>query len=590
MSIRTLAELFQAVARQSKSACLMHKVDGRWLSISTESFADDVRHLAKAFVESGIRPGDRVALMAENGPHWPTVDFATLAVGAALVPIYPTLLPEGAAYVVRDSGSRILFVQGVERLAGLLAVRDQMPSIERIVLVAGAAPPPGAESFEAFRARGAGVTRAEFDGWCERPRPEDLATLIYTSGTTGDPKGVMLTHDNLVSNVVTGCTLLGLEGHFTALSFLPLSHSFERMVDYCFFYKGVTIAYAESIQAVPQNLQEVRPHVFVAVPRLYEKVMARAYENAAAGGGLKNRIFRWAVEVGKQALRERLAFRNPGARVRIADKLVFAKLRERLGGRLEFAMSGGAPLPRDVAEFFWAAGVPIYEGYGLTETSPVISVNVRGSVKLGTVGRPMPGIEVRIADDGEIVTRGPNVMRGYYDNPEATAEVLDGDGWFKTGDIGHLDEEGFLVITDRKKELIVNAYGKNIAPAPIENALKASRYVGQAVVVGDRRQFLSALLVPDFEAFGAWAAAEKLEGPVEAQLRHPRARALFQAEVDRVNAQLARYEQLRSFEVVPNEFTLEGGELTPTLKVKRRVVQTKYKELLDRLYAAGEKS
>jgi len=590
MSIRTLAELFQAVARQSKSACLMHKVDGRWLSISTESFADGVRQLAKALIESGIRPGDRVALMAENGPDWPTVDFATLAIGAALVPIYPTLLPEGAAYVARDSGSRILFVQGAARLAGLLAVRDQMPSVERIVLLGSAAPQAGAESLEAFRARGAGVTRAEFDAWCERPRPEDLATLIYTSGTTGDPKGVMLTHDNLASNVVTGCTLLGLDGHFTALSFLPLSHSFERMVDYCYFHMGVTIAYAESIQAVPQNLQEVKPHVFVAVPRLYEKVMARAYENAAASGGFKNRIFRWAVEAGKQALRERLAFRNPGLRVRLADKLVFAKLRERLGGRFEFAISGGAPLGRDVAEFFWAAGLPIYEGYGLTETSPVISVNERKSVKLGTVGRPMPRIEVRIADDGEIVTRGPNVMRGYYGNPEATAEVLDGDGWFKTGDIGHLDEEGFLVITDRKKELIVNAYGKNIAPAPIENALKASRYVGQAVVVGDRRQFLGALLVPDLEAFGAWAAAEQLEGPVQAQLTHPKARALFQAEVDRVNAQLARYEQLRSFEVVPNEFTLEGGELTPTLKVKRRVVQTKYKELLDRIYAAGEKS
>lgn len=590
MSIRTLAELFQVAAEHGKSDCLLHKVDGAWVPVSTESFAADVRRLAKALVEAGIRPGDRVALMAENGPHWPMVDFAALAIGAALVPIYPTLLPEGAAYVARDSGSRILFVEGRERLDGMLRVRAQMPAVERIVLIGAEVREEEVEGFDAFRAFGSAVTKEEFDAWCERPKPDDLATLIYTSGTTGDPKGVMLTHDNLVSNVMTGCGQLGLEGHFVALSFLPLSHSFERMVDYCYFYMGVTIAYAESIQAVPQNLQEVKPHVFVAVPRLYEKVMARAYENAAAAGGAKAKIFRWAVKVGKDALPKRLRFQNPGAKVRAADKLVFSKLRAKLGGRFEFAMSGGAPLPRDVADFFWAAGLPIYEGYGLTETSPVLSVNTRSAVKLGTVGKPMPRIEIRIAEDGEILARGPNIMRGYFGNPDATAEVLDAERWFKTGDIGHLDEEGYLVITDRKKELIVNAYGKNIAPAPIENALKASRFIGQAVVVGDKRQFLSALIVPDFEAFASWAEAEKLGGSVAEQLADPRSRALFKSEVDVVNAQLARYEQLRNFEVVPNDFTLEGGELTPTLKVKRRVVQQKYKDLLDRLYAAGEKS
>ncbi|MCB1007967.1 MAG: long-chain fatty acid--CoA ligase [Acidobacteria bacterium] len=588
MSIRTLAELFQVAAEHGKSDCLLHKVDGAWVPISTESFVEDVRRLAKALMEAGIRPGDRVALMAENGPHWPAVDFAALAIGAALVPIYPTLLPEGAAYVARDSGSRILFVQGRERLEGLLAVRSQMPAVERVVLIGGEAREEGVEGFDAFRALGSAVTEEEFAAWCERPQPDDLATLIYTSGTTGDPKGVMLTHGNLISNILTGCGQLGLEGHFTALSFLPLSHSFERMVDYCYFYMGVTVAYAESIQAVPQNLQEVRPHVFVAVPRLYEKVMARAYENAAAAGGAKAKIFRWAVKVGKDAIEKRLRFQNPGAKVRAADKLVFSKLKAKLGGRFEFAMSGGAPLPRDVAEFFWAAGLPIYEGYGLTETSPVLSVNTRAAVKLGTVGQPMPGIEIKIAEDGEILARGPNVMQGYFGNAEATAEVLDADRWFRTGDIGHLDEEGYLVITDRKKELIVNAYGKNIAPAPIENALKASRFVGHAVVVGDKRQFLSALLVPDFEAFSAWAAAENLGGSVAEQLANPKTRALFQAELDAVNHRLARYEQLRSFEIVPNDFTIEGGELTPTLKVKRRVVQKKYKDLLDKVYAAGE--
>lgn len=602
MAIRTLSELFLVVAGFDKEACLMHKVGGRYVAVSTQELVRQVRQIAKALVESGVRPGDRVALMAENGPHWPAVDFATLCIGAALVPIYPTLLPEGAAYVARDSGSRVLFVQGRERLDGLLAVRGDMPAVERIVAIAagigpeggeaplspGSGDAAGVETLEAFMARGAGADQAWLEQMAGHAAPEDLATLIYTSGTTGDPKGVMLTHDNLVSNAVTGCEVLGLEGSFTALSFLPLSHSFERLVDYCFFYKGITIAYAESVQTVAANLLEVKPHVFVAVPRVYEKVMARVLENATAAGGLKAKIFRWAMGVGRDALPKRLAFEPAGLKVKIADRLVFSKIRERLGGRFVFAMSGGAPLGRDVAEFFWGAGIPIYEGYGLTETSPVISVNTRGATRLGTVGRPMPRIEVRIAEDGEILSRGPNTMRGYYGKPQATAEAIDNEGWFHTGDIGHIDDGGFLVITDRKKELIVNAYGKNIAPAPIENALKASRWISQAVVIGDRRQYLAALIVPDFEVLKGWAATEKLGGTIAEQLTNPRLRAVLQAEIEAVNEHLARYEQIRVWEAVPAEFTLEGGELTPTLKVKRRVINIKYKAILDRLYAAGD--
>ena len=596
MAIRTLSELFLVAAGYEKEACLMHKVGGSYVAVSTAELTRQVRQIARALVDCGVRPGDRVALMAENGPHWPAVDFATLCIGAALVPIYPTLLPEGAAYVARDSGSRILFVQGQERLEGLLAVRGEMPTVERIVAIEASGPggnaaagdAGGVESLEEFMARGAGADMAWLQEMAAHARPEDLATLIYTSGTTGDPKGVMLTHDNLVSNALTGCEVLGLEGSFTALSFLPLSHSFERLVDYCYFLKGITIAYAESVQTVAANLVEVRPHVFVAVPRVYEKVMARVLENATAAGGLKARIFRWAIGVGREALPKRLAFEPVGLKVRIADKLVFSKIRERLGGRFAFAMSGGAPLGRDVAEFFWGAGIPIYEGYGLTETSPVISVKTRRATRLGTVGRPMPRIEVKIAEDGEILSRGPNTMRGYYGKPEATAEVIDDDGWFHTGDIGHVDDGGFLVITDRKKELIVNAYGKNIAPAPIENALKASRWISQAVVIGDRRQYLAALVVPDFDVLKAWSASEKVGGTVEAQLQDPRLRAVFQREVDAVNEHLARYEQIRVWELVPAEFTLEGGELTPTLKVKRRVINIKYKAILDRLYAAGD--
>lgn len=588
MSIRTLSELFLVASGHGKAACLMHKTAGRYEAISTVDFVDLVKRLAKAMVDAGVRPGDRVALMAENGPKWPAIDFAALAVGAALVPIYPTLLPDGAAYVARDSGSRLLFVQGQARLDGLLALRSQIPTVERFIAIDAEATVSGVEAFEHFADRGRGVEDGWFEELARRAEPDDLATLIYTSGTTGDPKGVMLTHGNLVSNVLAGCSVLGLSGEFTALSFLPLSHSFERLVDYCYFYKGVTIAYAESVQTVAQNLIEVRPHVFVAVPRVYEKVMARVLENATAHGGLKAKIFKWALGVGRESLPARLRSEKLGLATSIADRLVFSKIRERLGGRFVFAMSGGAPLGRDVAEFFWGAGIPIFEGYGLTETSPVLSVNAREAIKLGTVGRPLPGVSIRIAEDGEILAQGPNVMRGYFGKPEATAEVIDAEGWFHTGDIGHLDDDGFLVITDRKKELIVNAYGKNIAPAPIENSLKASRYISQAVVLGDRRQYLAALIVPDFEALAAWATAQGLSGTAAQLVTLAPVRELFQKEIDAVNQHLARYEQLRVFELVPAEFTLEGGELTPTLKVKRRVINTKYRELIDRLYAAGD--
>lgn len=592
MSIRTLAELVAQVAERQKPDLLLHKVAGRYQPISTTEFMTGVLRLTHALAAMGVGRGDRVALMAENSPHWPTVDFATIARGAALVPVYPTLLPEQAAYIARDSGSKVLFAQGRERLEGLLAVRAQMPAVEQIVWLDGDVEGQGYTTLESLLERGRDADPAAFDAGLRETRPEELATLIYTSGTTGDPKGVMLTHANLVSNVVTGTQVLRLSPDYTALSFLPLSHSFERTVDYCYFYCGCSIAYAESIQTVAQNLGEVRPHLFVAVPRVYEKVQSRVLETAAAGSPLKQRIFAWALGVGREALpyrlREQPAPGLLGVQLALADRLVFAKIRERLGGRFVFAISGGAPLPREVAEFFWGAGVRIFEGYGLTETSPVISVNAFSAVKMGSVGRPIPGVEVRIAEDGEILARGPNIMQGYFGKPEATAEVIDEQGWFHTGDIGHLDEEGYLAITDRKKELIVNAYGKNIAPAPIENALKASRFISQAVVIGDRRQYLIALLVPDFEALNPWAAKQGLPGAAAELLATPEVRELVRREVETVNSQLARYEQIRSWELLPAEFTLEGGELTPTQKVKRRVIHDKYGEVIERLYREGE--
>jgi long-chain acyl-CoA synthetase len=594
MSVTTLTELFLKAATYGMPDCLLSKVGGSYQPVSTAELVDRVRRLAKALLGLGVERGDRVALMSENGPHWPTVDFATLAIGAVTVPVYPTLLPEQAAYIVHDCGAKVAFAETTAHLEGLLAHAAELPTVKQFVLIRGGSDDPRVVTLEALLARGADPDPAQFEATARAARPEDLATLVYTSGTTGQPKGVMLTHGNLASNVVAGLEVLPFEEGNRALSFLPLSHSFERTVDYCYFLKRCPIAYAESVSTVPQNLLEVKPNLFVSVPRVYEKVLARVQENVAASSPIRQRIFAWAVSVGREALPYRLRLSAPpgllGLKLALADKLVFGKIRERLGGRFRFAVSGGAPLARDVAEFFWAAGVPIYEGYGLTETSPVISANSPGGVKLGTVGKVVPGVEVKIAADGEILARGPNVMKGYWNLPKETAEAIDSEGWFHTGDIGEVDAEGFLRITDRKKEIIVNAYGKNVAPAPLENQLKSSPYIGQAVVLGDRRKFLSALLVPEFDHLKGWAAKQGLPvGDVPALLSDPRVRDLYKHEVDQLNAHLPGFEKIVAWELLPSEFTLETGELTPTQKVKRRVINQKYSEVIDRLYAEAEK-
>ena len=427
----------------------------------------------------------------------------------------------------------------------------------------------------------------------ERVAPDDLATFIYTSGTTGRPKGVMLTHRNIASNVVNALQRMPVGKGWTALSFLPLSHSFERTVDYVYFHQAVSIAYAESVQAVGQNLQEIRPHLFVSVPRVYEKILARVQESVAESSPAKQKIFHWAEGVARQALPFRLERKSPGGglgiKLALADKLVFGKLRSRLGDRFQFAISGGAPLPRELAEFFWGAGIEIYEGYGLSETSPILAGNGPGRVKMGSVGCAIPETDLRIAEDGEILARGPQIMQGYFNMPEATAEVIDSQGWFHTGDIGEIDDDGFLKITDRKKEIIVNAYGKNVAPAPIENALKSSPFIGQAVVIGDQQKFLSALLVPDFEALTSWARRQDLvTEDLPTLVGHRQVEELISGEIERVNRDLARYEQIRAWKLLPEEFTIETGELTPTQKIKRRVIHKKFRPLIDTMYQRAD--
>jgi len=595
MSIETLSDLFLLAAGYHKPDCLLHKVGGEYVPIATAEMVDRVRRTARALENLGVEPGDRVALMAENGPHWPTVDFAALCRGAASVPIYPTLLPEQVAYIVADSGAKVVVVQTAEQLAGLREHRDRIPGVQKLVLIDGEpGGDDGATTLDALLAGGADADPTAFEEHARRTAPDDLASLVYTSGTTGQPKGVMLTHRNFVSNICTAMGLVDFRADQTSLSFLPLAHVFERMIDYCYFYKGVSIAYAESVQTVPQNMQEVRPHVFVSVPRVYEKFHARVQDTIAAAPPVRQKLFRWAVGVGRESLPWTLKGEHPsgllGLKYALANALVFRKLEERLGGRFEYAVSGGAPLAPDLAEFFWSVGIEIYEGYGLTETSPVISVNAPGITKLGTVGRPIPGIEVEIAEDGEILTRGPHVMKGYWNQPEATAEVIDEDGWFHTGDIGEIDADGYLRITDRKKEIIVNAYGKNVAPAPIENALKSSRYVSQAVVIGDRRKFLAALVVPDLEALTTWTKGQGIAvAGAEELIADHRVRELIAAEVAAVNEGLASYERIVAWELLPEEFSLEGGELTPTQKVKRRVIHEKYDDRIDRMYAEAEK-
>jgi len=593
-SVATLTELFLKAASYNKPDCLLSKVGGTYQPISTAELVDRVRRLSKALRDLGVDKGDRVALMSENGPHWPTVDFATLCAGAVLVPIYPTLLPDQSTYIAGNCGAKVVVAETTAHLEGLLSHVDELPDVKKFVLIKGTSSDPRVIALDKLIEQGAGVDVADFEARARAIQPDDLATFIYTSGTTGTPKGVMLTHRNIASNVTSGLSVLHLDRKFVALSFLPLSHSFERLVDYCYFIEGCSIAYAESVAVVAQNMAEVKPHVFVSVPRVYEKVYSRVQEGVAAGSPIKQKLFAWAVGLGRQALPYRLKHQSPpgflGLQLALADKLVFSKIKERLGGRFEFAISGGAPLGRDIAEFFWGAGLPIYEGYGLSETSPVISVNTRENVKMGSVGQPIPGVEVKIAEDGEILSKGPNIMKGYWHMEKETAEAIDAEGWFHTGDIGEVDPEGFLRITDRKKELIINAYGKNVAPAPIENSLKGSRFIGQAVVIGDRRKFLSALLVPDFEALKPWAEKQGVHAAGNEQLVADRqVRELIAHEVAAVNAHLAGFEKVVAWELLPKELTLEDGEITPTLKVKRRVINQKYGSIIERLYAEADK-
>jgi long-chain acyl-CoA synthetase len=594
MAIQTLCDIFyHSVDTHRKPDHLLYRKDGRWNPISSEELRAAVEEISMGLRGLGIGKGERVAILSENRPEWAFADLATLATGAADAPVYPTLTSAQVLYILKDSGSKVVFVSSSTQAAKVAEVRDRLPGLQHVVSF-DAVTVAGTSSLAELRARGKEALAGDKDAVRKRAaevRPDDLATLIYTSGTTGDPKGVMLTHGNLVHNVVAAAKVFpAIDRSWTALSFLPLCHSFERTAGYNFnLYAGVTIAYAESVEKVPENMLEVRPHVMCSVPRLYEKMYARVNEKVASDPPLRQKVFRWAIGVGGKAFAHTVAGTEPGPllklKVAIADKLVFSKIKQRTGGRLQLFISGGAPLAREIAEFFGAAGMLVCEGYGLTETSPVITCNRPGRIRPGTVGLPLEKVEVRTAEDGEILTRGPHVMKGYFGKPQATAEAIDPDGWFHTGDIGFLDKDGFLTITDRKKDIIVTSGGKNIAPQPIENRLKTNKFFAEVVMIGNKRNFPSALVVPNFEALEGWAATNRIEARGrDALVARPEVLRHYLGLIEGMTGDLAQFEKIKKIALLTKEFTQESGELTPTLKVKRRVVEERYRPTIDALY------
>lgn len=571
---------------------MMVNRDGRWTDISWNRFYEKARNLGLAMISLGIQAGDRIAIFAANSPEWQMIDMGAQSIGVADVPLYATITAKQAEYIVSDSGSRIIFVGTEDHLRRILEVKDNLPQLMKIVTIDNTGSDhPDVLTFDEMLKIGEEYSgKEEFDRRLAATRPDDLCSIVYTSGTTGNPKGVMLLHSNFLSNVSTCSDYIEVDDADICLSFLPLSHSLERMSGYyTSIYNGVTIAHARGIDELVEDIATIRPHWMVSVPRLYEKFHAGVLANIEHETPIKQKIFHWAVGVGsrvsKLTVEDKPVPFMLGIKHKIANKLVFSKIYEKMGGRLRFFFSGGAPLAQEIAEFFHAMGVVILEGYGLTETSPVITVNRPDAMRFGSVGQPIPGVEVKIAEDGEILARGPNVMKGYFNRPEETAEALEG-GWFHTGDIGHLDKDNFLFITDRKKDLIVSAGGKNIAPQNIENTLKLDRYIEQACVIGDRRKYMSALIAPSFGELEAWAEKEGVEFQGHPDLiADERVQKLFREHIDEALKDFDRHERITRFTLLPEEMTEASGLLTPTLKVKRKQVAEAFKDDIEKMYA-----
>jgi long-chain acyl-CoA synthetase len=596
--VRTIADLpFHHIGRHPKPMAMGRCRGGQIDGISSQELFERIRDVSLGLASLGVGAGDRVSIIAESRPEWVICDMAILLLGAVTVPIYPTLNDSQVRYILADSAARIAIVSNKVQLEKVQTVRHLLPDLGAIVAFdEGSAARASVLGLDGVAARGhEQITGAwggakEFRERARAVRPENLATIIYTSGTTGEPKGVMLTHANLVSNLFAAEEVLDLHSDDVALSFLPLSHGFERMASFLYLLTGTPVIFAESFDTIGRDIGLVRPSMITGVPRVYEKMQARILEKGQSAPGTKATMFRWAIGAGTKRARAQLRGKwvNPlvGVQAALADRLVFSRIREGVGGRLRIIVSGSAPLPPGVLEFFTAIGLPIIEGYGLTETAPILTVNPPKALRVGTVGKPVRDVEIRIAPDGEILARGANIMAGYYKKPEATAEVLQ-DGWFHTGDVGVIDANGYLAITDRKKDLLVTSGGKKIAPQPIENTLKRSPLVVEAIVLGDRQRYAAALIVPDFAAL-----EKRLKelgrplGPRDELVKREDVVGLYEEILDGLNRELAQYERIKRFALLPREFSIESGELTPTLKVKRRVVEEKWGDVIAGLYAS----
>ena len=589
--VETICQLFSHTIKEyQRDDLMLYKRDGKYVAISTEEFGNNVKYFSLGLKELGLNPEDKLVILSETRPEWVMTDFANMCAGGITVPIYPSLVPEQIKYIVEDSDAKIVVYSDSEQGDKVAEIRASLSNVTHYVTFESEAP-DGVLTFDQVLEKGKKIFNESpdlFDEAASLARPDTLASILYTSGTTGVPKGVMLTHNNFISNVKGVTDVSDFSNKDTVLSWLPLSHSFERTATYTYLYKGCSIAYAEDMLTVGQNMLEVQPTVVVGVPRLFEKVYSAVMDNVLASPPLKRKIFFWATKVGREfgqrTLRGEPISKFLEFKRKIAHKLVFSKIIAKTGGRIRFFVSAAAPLSKDIAELFYAMGLIVLEGYGLTETSPVISVTRLEKIKFGSVGPPIPDVEVKIADDGEILARGPNIMKGYYKMEEETREAIK-DGWFYTGDIGHLDEDGFIFITDRKKDIIVTAGGKNVAPQPIENILKTNTYMSDVLVIGDRRKFMSALVVPNFEKLEEYAKFNNIPyKDMQDLIKNEDIVKFLEAEIDRATPNLASYEKVKKIALLDREFTIADGEITPTFKIKRNAVEKKYKDLIDALY------
>jgi long-chain acyl-CoA synthetase len=583
--------LLEAIDKNPKPNMQTFRGASGWESISSQEMLRRIAGLAKALAELGVKSGDRVAVFAPNCPEWHIADFAIMGLGAAGVPIYFNESVERLSYILNDSGSRVVITAGEQQARKISDNLERFPVTEHVIAVAPPADLRGEIlKYEALIASAGDADVAEYRRRAGQVESSGLATIIYTSGTTGEPKGVMLSHANLSSNALDSSASYELQAGDIGLSFLPLAHVYERVVDYSYMFRGVSVAYVEQIENVLQAILEVKPTTLAAVPRFFEKIYAGILEKGHKQTGAKRKIFDWALNVAHESVPWK-AYGKPASlalqlKWKIANKLVYTKIREGLGGRIRTLSSGGAPLAPELCEFFWALDMQVYQGYGLTETSPVVTASLPKQFKVGTVGRVIPGVTVQIAEDGEILVKGPNVMQGYYRKPEETQKVFTPAGWFCTGDVGRIDEDGYLIITDRKKELLKTAAGKFVAPAPIENALKTSHYILNAIVVGDTRKFTAVIVVPNFPTVESEAKRQEREvGTPSQMIQDPWVRDLISAEIERLTASLAQYEKPKRFAMIERDFTYANGELTYTMKMKRRVIEQHYSDVIAQVYA-----